>query len=324
MTESTLKPQRLVFGEALVDLGAGDERILVLDADVSSSTQTRLFAEAFPERFFNVGIAEANMVSIAAGLAACGTIPVVSTFALFVALRAGDQVRAQVAYTKLNVKLVGGYAGLSDFADGASHQSVEDLAVMRAIPNMTVIAPGDAVEMRLALAAAIDHDGPVFLRVSRDAVGELYDGATHPFRIGRGITLRDGSDVTLVVTGTMAPLALDAADALGREGVSVRVIDMHTLKPLDEDLLDEAARATGTVVTIEEHSILGGLGGAVCEALAARRPTPVVRCGMPDRFGQSGPYAAILARSGLDVGSVCRAARQAMAMKDTGQERSPC
>ena len=318
------KPQRVVFGETLVELGAADARIVVLDADVSSSTQTRLFAEAFPERFFNVGIAEANMVSIAAGLAACGYVPVVSTFALFIALRAGDQVRAQVAYTNLNVKLVGGYAGLSDFADGASHQSVEDLAVMRAIPAMTVIAPADAVEMRLALAAAIDHDGPVFLRVSRDVVGELIDPATHPFGIGKGITLRDGSDVTLVTTGTMLPLALDAADALGREGVSARVLDMHTLKPLDDDLLVEAARATGALVTIEEHSILGGLGGAVCEALAARRPTPVVRCGIPDRFGQSGGYAAILARAGLDAGAVCRAAHRAMAMKNTGQEQSSC
>ncbi|NLF33076.1 MAG: transketolase family protein [Planctomycetes bacterium] len=309
------KPQRVVFGETLVELGAANGRIVVLDADVSSSTQTRQFAEAFPDRFFNVGIAEANMVSIAAGLAACGYVPVVSTFALFIALRAGEQVRSQAAYTALNVKLVGGYAGLSDFADGASHQSVEDLAVMRAIPAMTVIAPGDAVQMRLALAAAIDHEGPVFLRVSREAVGEIHDGAAHPFRIGKGITLRAGSDVTLVVTGTMLPLALAAADALGREGVSAGVIDMHTLKPLDGDLLVEAARATGALVTIEEHSILGGLGGAVCELLAERRPAPVIRCGIPDRFGQSGPYAAILARSGLDVGSVCRAARRAMAMK---------
>ncbi|HAU37585.1 MAG TPA: transketolase [Phycisphaerales bacterium] len=315
MTPPAGKPQRVVFGEALVELGASDPRVVVLDADVSSSTQTRLFASAFPRRFFNFGIAEANMVSAAAGLATCGFVPVVSTFALFLSLRAGEQVRAQVAYTGLNVKLVGGYAGLSDYADGASHQSVEDLAVLRAIPNLAVVAPSDAVEMRQALRAAVAHDGPVFLRVSREAVGEDYDPATHPFRLGRGIVLREGADVTFVATGTMVRLAREAAEALQREGVSAGVIDLHTVKPLDEDLLVRAANATGAIVTVEEHSVLGGLGSAVCETLCARRPVPVVRCGIPDRFGESGAYGEILARAGLDVGSLCRAARQAVERK---------
>ncbi|NLF40995.1 transketolase family protein [bacterium] len=310
----TAKPQRLVFGEELVALGEANERIVVLDADVCSSTQTKLFKARFPGRFFTFGIAEANMVSAAAGFAASGCIPVVSTFALFIALRAGDQVRAQVAYAGANVKLVGGYAGLSDYADGASHQSVEDIAVMRAIPNMTVIAPSDITETRMALRAAIAHDGPVFLRLSREAVTEDY-GPDHPFAIGKGIAVREGTDVTIVATGTLVPCALRAAGLLNAGGVSARVIDMHTIKPLDEELLVRAARDTGALVTVEEHSVLGGLGSAVCEALCARVPVPVLRCGIPDRFGESGSYAEILTRAGLDDTSICSAALRAVEMK---------
>lgn len=309
------KPQRLVFGEALVELGARDPRIVVLDADVSSSTQTRLFAQAFPDRFFNVGIAEACMVSAAAGMASCGLVPVVSTFALFISLRAGEQVRAQVAYTKLNVKLVGGYAGLSDSADGASHQSVEDLAIMRAMPNMTVVVPSDAVEMRQALAAAIEHPGPVYLRVSRDVVGEDYDAAAHPFRIGRGIVLREGRDATIVATGTTIRLALQAANRLQERGCRVGVVDMHTLKPLDEELVVGVARATGAIVTLEEHSIIGGLGAAVCETVAEHCPVPVLRVGIADRFGESGAYDQILARAGISLDAVLSAAARVIQMK---------
>jgi transketolase len=316
---SERKPQRVVFGEALVELGAEDRRLVVLDADVSSSTQTRLFAQAFPDRFFNFGIAEANMVSAAAGMATTGLIPVVSTFALFIALRASEQVRAQAAFTGLSVKLVGGYAGLSDYADGASHQSVEDIAVMRAIPNMTVVAPSDAVEMRLALRAAIARPGPVFLRVSREAVGEEFNPATHPFHIGKGIPLRTGRDVTLFATGTMVPMALAAAEQLQAGGVSAAVIDMHTLKPLDEELVAQAARETGAIVTIEEHSIIGGLGSAVCEAVCGRWPAPVVRCGIPDKFGESGAYEEILARAGLSVPAIVAAAGRAVKMKSGKQ-----
>ncbi len=308
------KPQRLVFGETLVELGAENERIVVLDADVSSSTQTKHFAAKYPDRFFNFGIAEANMVSAAAGLATCGYVPFVSTFALFISMRAGDQVRAQVAYPRLNVKLAGGYAGLSDFADGASHQSVEDIAVMRAVPNMTVMAPSDITETRMAVRAAADFDGPVFLRLSREEVTEDY-GPDHPFEIGRGIMLRDGNDLTIVATGTMVKLAVAAAEELSKEGVSARVIDMHTIKPLDEEVIIQAAEETGAVVTVEEHSVIGGLGGAVCETVSGHRPVPVMRVGIPDRFGESGAYGEILARAGIDAEHVADAARRAVAAK---------
>jgi len=309
------KPQRLVFGEELVKLGGADERIVVLDADVSSSTQTRLFAEAFPHRFFSFGIAEANMVSAAAGLATVGFVPVVSSFALFLTLRAGEQVRAQVAGPELNVKLIGGYAGLSDYADGASHQSVEDLAVMRALPNMVVIAPSDAVQTRRALRAAVEHHGPVFLRISREAVAECHSPASHHFAIGKGVRLRGGHDVALIASGTMVGAALEASARLASKGISAAVVDLHTLKPLDEELILETARATGAIVTIEEHSVIGGLGSAVCETVCQVHPVHVIRCGIPDRLGESGAYAEILARAGLDVGSICQAAYRALELK---------
>jgi transketolase len=308
------RAQRLVFGEALVELGGEDERIVVLDADVSTSTQTKHFAVEFPERFFNVGVAEANMVSIAAGLAACGYVPFVSTFAFLLALRAGDQVRAQVAYGRLNVKLMGGYAGLSDFADGASHQSVEDLAVMRALPNMTVIVPSDVTETRLAVRAAAAHEGPVYMRLSRAEVGEDY-GPEHPFEIGRGIVLREGDDTTIIATGPMVRVAMEAADELAEEGLDARVIDMHTLKPIDKDIIVAAARETGGIVTVEEHSVYGGLGSAVCEVACEHCPVPVFRCGIPDRFGESGAYQEILRRAGLHHGRVAELGRTAVAAR---------
>jgi len=306
------RPQRLVFGEALVELGAENDRIVVLDADVSSSTQTKLFGAAYPDRFFNFGVAEANMMSAAAGLAACGYIPFVSTFALFASLRAGDQMRAQVAYTGLNVKLMGGYAGLSDHADGASHQSVEDLAVMRAVPNMVVVVPSDITETRMAVRAAVEHQGPVFVRLSRADVSEDY-GPDHPFRIGRGIVLRDGDDVTLAATGTTVKLAMQAADRLADRGVRARVLDVHTVKPLDADLLAQAAEETGAIVTVEEHNVLGGFGGAVCEAVCERCPVPVIRVGIADRFGESGAYDEILRRAGIHPDAIVAAAEKAMA-----------
>jgi len=306
------RPQRLVFGEALVELGAENDRIVVLDADVSSSTQTKLFGAAYPDRFFNFGVAEANMMSAAAGLAACGYIPFVSTFALFASLRAGDQMRAQVAYTGLNVKLMGGYAGLSDHADGASHQSVEDLAVMRAVPNMVVVVPSDITETRMAVRAAVEHQGPVFVRLSRAEVSEDY-GPDHPFRIGRGIVLRDGDDVTLAATGTTVKLAMQAADRLADRGVRARVLDVHTVKPIDADLLAQAAEETGAIVTVEEHNVLGGFGGAVCEAVCERCPVPVMRVGIADRFGESGAYDEILRRAGIHPDAIVAAAEKAMA-----------
>jgi len=315
------KPQRQVFGEELVALGAANEKLVVLDADVSSSTQTKLFGAAYPDRFFNVGIAEANMASVAAGLAASGYVPVISTFALFMSLKAGDQIRAQIAYPRLHVIMAGGYAGLSDFADGASHQSVEDLAVMRAIPGITVVAPCDATETKLAIRAAIATDGPVFLRLSRESVPELFKEQSHPFELGKGVVVEEGEDVTLVATGTMLSVALVARNELARSGVSARVVDMHTVKPLDADLVEKAARQTGAIVTIEEHTIHGGLGSAVCEAVCERFPVPVVRVGIPDRFGESGAYAQILARAGLDALSVAGAARRACEMKSGSTAR---
>jgi transketolase len=308
------KPQRLVFGEALLELGGEDERIVVLDADVSSSTQTKHFASRYPDRFFNVGVAEANMVSIAAGLASCGYIPFVSTFAFLLALRAGDQVRAQVAYGQLNVKLMGGYAGLSDFADGASHQSVEDLAVMRALPNMTVIVPSDVTETRMAVRAAAGREGPVYVRLSRAEVTEDY-GPGHPFEVGRGIVLREGEDATFIATGTMVKTAMEAADVLAGEGFHMRVIDMHTVKPIDKDIIVAAAHETGAIVTVEEHSIYGGLGSAVCEIACEHCPVPVFRCGIPDRFGESGAYPEILKRAGLHTGRVAELGRTAIAAR---------
>ncbi len=310
----TTKPQRLVFGQELVKLGEENDRIVVLDADVSSSTQTSHFARAYPDRFFNFGVAEANMMSAAAGFAASGYIPFVSTFALFVALRAGDQMRAQIAYTGLNAKLIGGYAGLSDFADGASHQSVEDLAVMRAVPGITVVAPSDITETQMAVRAITDHEGPVFLRLSRAEVTEDY-GPDHPFELGKGIILRDGSDVTLAATGTRVKTAMEAAEMLAEGGVEARVLDLHTVKPLDGDILERAAEETGAIVTVEEHNVMGGFGGAVCEELCGRCPVPVLRVGIPDRFGESGPYEEILRRAGLHPEAVTDAARRAISMK---------
>ena len=315
MTEPEAKPQRLVFGETLVELGAADERIVVLDADVSSSTQTEHFAAAFPERFFNCGVAEANMISIAAGLATCGYIPFASTFALFISMRAGDPVRALIAQPKLNVKLIGGYAGLSDFADGASHQSVEDLAVMRAVPNMTVVCPSDIITTKKAVRAIAEMDGPVFLRIAREAVTSDY-AAEQPFEIGKGIVVRDGADVTLIGCGMTVKMCRAAAEALAAEGVWARVIDLHTLKPIDADLLEQSARQTGAMVTAEEHNVYGGLGGAVCEAICARFPVPVLRCGIPDRFCESGAYAEILERAGITAGNIAGLARKAVAMKN--------
>jgi transketolase len=308
------KPQRLVYGEELVELGMVNDRIVVLDVDCSSSTQSRHFGQAFPERFFNLGIAEANMASVAAGFASCGYIPFMNAFALFCALRCGDQVRAQIAYTYLPVKIIGGYAGLSDFADGASHQSVEDIAVMRAIPGIAVVAPSDITETKMAVRAIAEHEGPVFLRLSREAVSDDYD-QTHPFEIGKAVTLREGSDVCIIATGTMVHRTVEAAALLEKEGIQARVIDMHTIKPLDRDAVVAAARECGAILTVEEHSIHGGLGGAVAECVCETVPVPVVRCGIPDRFGESGSYEEILARAGLGIESIAAQARTAVDLR---------
>lgn len=291
-------PMRQVFGETLRDLAAEFPALVVLDADCSSSTQTRLFAESYPDRFFNCGIAEGHMVSMAAGLAAAGLTPVVSTFAFLMAGRAGDAVLSQVGYMGLNVKLAGGYCGLSDFADGASHQSIHDLAVMRAIPGMVVLSPADIVETRLAVRAALEYPGPVYLRLSRAEVGRIFDDA-YRFEIGRGVPLREGRDCTLVSTGARTAAALEAADRLAARGIAARVLHLPTVKPLDADRLRAAAAEAAPLFTIEEHSVIGGLGEAVAGLLAETDLVTVHRIGLRDTYGESGPYEALLEKHAL-------------------------
>lgn len=308
------KTMRLVFGETLCELADEFPDLVVLDADVSTSTQTCHFARRHPERFFNVGIAEANMVAMAAGMATAGLIPVASSFAFLIALRAADPVRSLVAHARLNVKLAGGYAGLSDYADGASHQSVSDLALMQAVPHITVVVPSDVTTTRQAVRAMLEHVGPVYLRLSREAVTVDYPDDL-PFALGRGIVAREGRDVTLVATGMAVRWAREAAEQLARDGVSARLLDLPTVKPIDQPLLTAAARETGAIVTIEEHNIHGGLGAAVATVIGESHPVPVLRCGIPDRFGESGPYQEILHRAGLHPARIAELARAALAMK---------
>lgn len=309
-----MKAMRDAYGEALVELGKANGDVIVLDADVASSSKTILFKNAYPDRFFNIGIAEGNMVGIAAGLAAAGKIPFVNTFALFLTLRAGDPVRSLVAYNKLSVKLAGTYGGFSDSYDGASHQSVEDVAIMRAIPNLTVIVPCDEFQTKAAVFAAAAHEGPVYLRLSRAEVPPVYD-ANIKFAIGKGTCLREGTDVTIVANGYMVTKALEAAEALAQEGIKAEVIDMPTVKPVDAALILQSARKTGAVVTVEEHSIFGGLGSAVAEVLAGELPLPLEIVGIRDVFGESGAYEAILSKHGIDKAGVTAAAKKAIARK---------
>ena len=309
-----MKAMREAYGEALVELGKMNPDLVVLDADVASSSRSILFKQAFPERFFNVGIAEGNMVGIAAGLAASGKIPFVNTFAFLLALRAADPVRSLAAYNRLNVKLAGAYGGFSDSYDGASHQAVEDVAVMRSLPNMTVIVVADEHQARQAVFAAAKLQGPVYLRLSRAEVPPVY-AADSSYQIGKGNLLREGRDVTLVANGYMVTKALEAADLLAAEGISAEVIDMHTVKPLDEDLILKSGRKTGALVTVEEHSIYGGLGSAVAEVLAGAAPLPLEIVGIRDVFGESGAYEAILSKHGLDKIAVACSARKVIARK---------
>jgi transketolase len=301
------RPMRAVFGEMLCESAGEYPDMVVLDADVSSSTQTKLFGLKYPERFFNFGIAEANMVGAAAGMAACGLIPVASTFAFLMALRAGEQIRSLVAYNRLNVKLAAGYAGLSDFADGASHQSVFDLAVMRAMPEMTVLVPSDLESTRGAVRAMLRHNGPVYLRLSRDSVGSCHEG-DESFDIGKAIVLKEGSDITLAVCGTLLPQTLRAAEELEKDGVSAAVLEFPTLKPFDSGALLEYAERTRAVVSVEEHSVIGGLGGAIAEALTGASPVGLQRVGIPDTFAESGAYGALLEKYGLSVSNIVKAA----------------
>ena len=307
---------RAAYGEALVSLAEQDPSLLVLDADLSSATMTKNFSKAYPDRFFNMGIAEANMIGVAAGLAACGKKPFANTIAMFAAGRAWEQVRNSVAYPHLNVKVVGSHGGLSVGEDGATHQCIEDFALMRAIPGMLVLCPCDGHEMRLATRALLDYDGPAYMRLGRLAVDTVTDTvAGYRFELGRGATLQDGSDVTIIAVGMMVQMALKAAQLLAQEGISARVIDMHTIKPLDEALVLKAAQETGAIVTTEEANVLGGLGAAVCEYLSGVCPVPVIRHGVQDVFGRSGKAQKVLEAYGLTPERIADAARRAVACK---------
>lgn len=277
---------------------------MVLDADLANATKTNTFQKAFPERHIDCGIAECDMMGIAAGLSTVGKIPFASSFAMFAAGRAYEQVRNSIGYPHLNVKIGATHAGITVGEDGASHQCLEDIALMRVIPGMVVINPSDAVEARAAVQAAIEYVGPVYLRFGRAAVPVINDGEDYKFEIGKGVLLREGTDVTIVATGICVSAALEAAEKLAEDGINAEVINIHTIKPLDEELIIKSAKKTGKVVTAEEHSVIGGLGGAVCEALSEKAPTPVCRIGMNDIFGESGSAGALVAKYGLDADGI--------------------
>lgn len=301
MLEGKKIATRESYGNALVELGKVNDKVVVLDADLAGATKTGTFKKEFPDRFFDCGIAEGNMAGIAAGLATTGLIPFMSSFAMFAAGRAFEQVRNSIGYPHLNVKIGATHAGISVGEDGATHQCNEDIALMRTIPGMVVISPSDDVEARAAVAAAAEYVGPVYLRFGRLAAPVINDNPDYKFELGKGIVLREGTDVTLVATGLMVGYTLEAAEMLAKEGVNAKVINIHTIKPIDENLLVAAAKETGKVVTIEEHSVIGGLGGAACEVLSEKCPVPVKRIGVYDEFGQSGPATELLHYYKLDA-----------------------
>ena len=307
---------RAAYGEALVALAEQYPELVVLDADLSGSTMTKGFAKAHPDRFFNMGIAEGNMAGVAAGLAACGKKPFFNSFAMFSAGRAWEQVRNSIAYPRLNVKVIGSHGGLSVGEDGATHQCIEDYAIMRAIPGMMVVSPCDGPEMRQAVQALLEYDGPAYMRLGRLAVDSITDSIPgYRFELGKGVTVCNGSDVTIIATGMMVQMAAQATEALASEGISARVLDFHTIKPLDGELVEKAARETGAIVTTEEANVIGGLGSAVCEYVAEHCPVPVVRHGVYDQFGRSGAAKQVLAAYGLDAAHIAAAAKQALSRK---------
>lgn len=304
---------RQAYGDALVEFGK-DRQIVVLDADLSKSTKTEGFKKAYPERFINMGIAEGNMMSTAAGLAASGKIVFASSFAMFAAGRAFEQIRNSIGYPHLNVKIGATHAGISVGEDGATHQCLEDIGIMRTIPGMVILNPADAVEARLAVKAAIEHNGPVYLRFGRLAVPTVFDD-TYKFAIGKGVELKDGTDVTLIGTGLLVPAAMEAALLLEEQGIHARVINMATIKPIDKEIVIKAAMETGAVVTAEEHNIIGGLGSAVAEVLSENYPVPMRRVGTNDVFGRSGKPDLLLSMYGLDAKSIVEKAKEVLTMK---------
>lgn len=296
------------YGHALVDLAKDHDDFVVLDADLAAATKTGIFKAAYPDRFFDCGIAESDMMGIAAGIATTGRVAFASTFAMFAAGRAFEQVRNSIGYPHLNVKIGATHAGISVGEDGASHQCCEDIALMRTIPGMTVVVPSDDVEARAVVKAAYEHEGPVYMRFARLATPVFNDTPDYHFELGKAVTLREGSDVTIVACGLMVGAALEAAESLAKQGVEAEVINAHTVKPLDADTICASAEKTGRVVTAEEHSIMGGLGGAVCEVLSERHPVPVRRVGVRDTFGESGPAVELLHKYGLDAEGIEKAA----------------
>ncbi len=307
------KATREAYGAALAEFGC-DERVVVLDADLSKSTKTEVFLKAYPERFINCGIAEGNMMAVAAGMASCGKVVFASSFAMFAAGRAFEQVRNSIGYPNLNVKIGATHAGISVGEDGATHQCLEDIGIMRTIPNMVILNPADATEARLAVKAAIDYEGPVYLRFGRLAVPTIF-GEDYKFEIGKGVQLADGKDVTIVATGLMIPYALEAKTALAAMNIDARVINIHTIKPIDRDIIIKAAKETGAIVTAEEHNIIGGLGSAVAEVLAESCPAPMERVGTQDVFGRSGVPAKLFEIYGLDTKTIIEKAKAVIARK---------
>lgn len=304
MSEKKKIATRESYGNALAELGKEHEDVVVLDADLAAATKTGVFKKAFPERHIDCGIAECNMIGVAAGIAATGKVPFASSFAMFAAGRAFEQVRNSVGYPKLNVKIGATHAGISVGEDGATHQCNEDIALMRTIPGMVVINPSDDVEAKAAVKAAYEHQGPVYMRFGRLAVPVINDRPDYKFELGKGVVLREGKDVAIIATGLSVANCLEAAEKLAADGIEAKVINIHTIKPLDEDLVVAAAKETGKVVTVEEHSVIGGLGSAVCDVLSEQAPTKVLKIGINDTYGESGPAVELIKKYGLDADSI--------------------
>ncbi len=315
MADVIKKATRESYGEALRDLADEYKNLVVLDADLAAATKTGIFKKACPERFFDCGIAEANMMGVAAGLAACGKIPFASTFAMFAAGRAYEIVRNSIGYPHLNVKIGATHAGISVGEDGATHQCNEDIALMRTIPGMTIINPCDDVEAKAAVKAALDFNGPVYMRFGRLAVPVINDSETYKFELGKGVVLREGTDVTIVATGLMVNEAVEAAKTLELDGISAQVVNIHTLKPLDKELIAQCAEKTGLIVTAEEHSVIGGLGSAVAETVTEMYPVPVVKIGVNDEYGHSGPAVDLLKEFGLSAENIVKTVKESMNLK---------
>ncbi len=315
MAEIITKATRVSFGEALCEAAAENPDIIVLDADLAAATNTSIFAKAYPDRFFDCGIAEGNMIGVAAGLAASGKLPVAASFAMFATGRAFEQIRNSVAYPELNVKIAGSHAGISTGEDGATHQCLEDIGIMRTIPGMVVLNPADHWEMKAATKAALEYNGPVYIRLGRLAIDSFNDPDTYKFEWGKGITLQEGSDITVIATGLCVLESLKAVKELTAEGKSVRLINIHTIKPIDREIIIKAAQETGRIITVEEHNVIGGLADAVCEVTSAECPVPVRRIGVYDRFGYSGPAKELLDIFGLTAPNIKKVIEEELAKK---------